>query len=198
MNDIEQSRLVDFKKILTYHIVSKICYSFNNNYDLYYKAPLLWKDWCNKKLKYNSQIYKCIIAFNQTALSSSQRQHIFGKDKSGKYVQYDKLIQDDNEITVFNKGTIFMNYRRFPLKKRYQLPYTYVKSIFDDSSLLTKVLNAKSDFYTNRQRRLIFTQIIGQKHYHYKTNKQLNNEALQQKSTNAIIEELLINYDLKI
>jgi len=43
MNELEQSRLNDFKKILTYHIVTKICYHFKGDYDLYYKAPLIWE-----------------------------------------------------------------------------------------------------------------------------------------------------------
>ena len=169
MNELEQSRLNDFKKILTYHIVSKIRYHFNDNYAMYYKAPIMWSKWRNQKLKYHPTIYKCIIGFNATSLSSLQRQHIFGRDQNKKYIQYDKIIVQDRDIKIFPKGTIVMNNRRFGIKKRYQLPYEYIKNIFNDKILLEKVLDAGSDFYSNRQRRLIFTQIIGQKHYHYKT-----------------------------
>lgn len=50
-----------------------------------------------------------------------------------------------------------MDGRRFQLCKRYQLPYELIKSIFDDEALLAKVCDAGSDYYTDRQRRLIFT-----------------------------------------
>ena len=191
MNDLEQSRLNDFKKILTYHIVSKICYSFKGNYDLYYDAPNIWKKWQARKIKYNPNIYKYIVLFNSTSLSSFQRQHIFGRDEHGKYIHYDMLILQDNEITVFNKGTIFMSNRRFSLKKRYQLPYEYIKNIFLDKNLLSKVRDASSDFYTDRQRRLIFTQIIKQKQYHYKTNKQLIEDISEEEKVKAFIDEFI-------
>ena len=36
--------------------------------------------------------------------------------------------------------------------------------------------DAGSDYYTDRQRRLIFTQLLNQKNYHYKTNKETEKE----------------------
>ena len=196
MNELEQSRLNDFKKILTYHIVTKICYHFKGDYDLYYKAPLIWEQWQARKLKYSPKIYKYIVAFNSTSLTSLQRQHIFGKDENNHYVKYQNLIEQDPSIKVFNKGTIYMSKRRFALSKRYQLPYEYIKSIFNDKQLLFKVKNAKSDFYTDRQRRLIFTQIIGQQHYHYKTNKQLIEDITEEERIKTIIDEFIITGDL--
>ena len=190
MNDIEQSRLNDFKKILTYHIVSKICYNFKNNYELYYKASTLWKEWKGRSIKYSASIYKFIVAFNSTALSNAQRQHIFGRDGNGKYIRYEQLIENDPDIKVFNKGTIFMSKRRFPVKKRYQLPYEYIKEIFNDPQLLKKVRDAKSDFYSDRQRRLIFTQIIGAKHYHFKTNKEHIDDVTDEQRAKELIEEM--------
>lgn len=196
MNELEKSRLDDFKKILTYQIVTKICYYFKYNYDLYYKAPKIWKQWKLRKLKYSAEIYKYIVAFNQIAFSFKQRQHIFGRDKNGKYVQYAKLIDQDNDIKVFNKGTIFMSNRRFSLKKRYQLPYEYIKSIFNNKQLLDKVVNVKSDFYSDRQRRLIFTQILEQQHYHYKTNKETLSDFNEEQRVKEFMEEFLIEEDL--
>lgn len=196
MNELERSRLNDFKKILTYHIVTKICYSFKEDYDLYYKAPLIWKQWQARKLKYSPKIYKYIVAFNSTSLTSIQRQHIFGKDENNNYIKYAELIEYDPDIKVFNKGTIYMSKRRFCLSKRYQLPYEYIKNIFNDKQLLSKVKNAKSDFYTDRQRRLIFTQIIKQEHYHYKTNKQLIEDITEEERIKTVIDEFIINGDL--
>ena len=36
--------------------------------------------------------------------------------------------------------------------------------------------DAGSDYYTDRQRRLIFTQLLNQKRYHYRTNKEIEKE----------------------
>ena len=36
--------------------------------------------------------------------------------------------------------------------------------------------DAGSDYYTDRQRRLIFTQLLNQKRYHYKTNEESEKE----------------------
>ena len=80
MTNIELSRIEDFKKILTYNIVTKIRHLFKGNFKLYYEAPVLWAKWKNKKVKYNRKIYKLIVMFNQTSLSAHQVQSIFGKD----------------------------------------------------------------------------------------------------------------------
>lgn len=82
--------------------------------------------------------------------------HIFGKEKR-HYLPYSTLIAEDKSIKVFSKGTVCMNGRRFGVKKRYQLPFQLIKSIFEDEQLLKKVIDASSGYYTDRQRRLIFT-----------------------------------------
>lgn len=194
MNEIEKSRLEDFKKILTYHLVSKIHHSFKDKYDTYYAAPAIWTKWKNHSIKYDKKIYKLIIAFNQTALSKHQCLHIFGRDTDGKYIAYSKLIAAEESIKTFNKGTICMNGQRFGIKKRYQLPYESIKAIFDDKKLLDKVLDAGSDYYTDRQRRLIFTQINKQLNYHYKTKQEKINEMSDKEKVDA----LLADFDFSI
>lgn len=156
MSELETQRLEDFRRILTYRLVTKIKHDFKGNYRLYYEAPCLWTKWKNHLLKYDKKIYKLIVLFNQTALSNQQCQHIFGKE-NGKYLPYSKLIAEDTTIKVFNKGTVCMNGSRFGVKQRYQLPFEFIKSIFENKELLEKVCDARSDYYTDRQRRLIFT-----------------------------------------
>lgn len=197
MTKLEQERLNDFKKVLAYHIASKIRYHFKGNYKLYYEAPIIWKKWTNGTLKYDKKIYELIIKFNQTSLSAHQVQSIFGKTGEGRWMNYGTLIAKDIEIRTFNKGTICIKdkttgkQRRFQIKKRYQLPFEYIKAIFEDSKLLSKVLDAGSEFYTDRQRRLIFTQINDKKkNYHYKTNKQLVDEMTDQEKVDALFAEM--------
>lgn len=81
-----------------------------------------------------------------------------------------------------------MDGRRFQLCKRYQLPFELIKSIFDDKVLLAKVCDAGSDYYTDRQRRMIFTQINKTKNYRYKTKAEIA-EAMT-------IEELVAGIEL--
>ena len=186
MTQIETDRLNDFKKILTYHLVSKINHNFKGNYKLYYKAPKIWADWREHKIAYDNKIYKIIIAFNQTALTKNQCSHIFGK-VDGKWLRYENVIKSDSSIKIFNKGTICMNDQRIGVAKRYQLPFEFIKSIFDDKELLKKVLDAGSDYYTPRQRRLIFTQINKQRNYHYKTKQ----DAVKEKSDKELYDEII-------
>lgn len=177
MTTLQQDRLNDFKKVLTYHLVTKIKYHFKSNYDAYYVAPSVWAKWRQGKIDYNKvNPYSLIVKFNQTSLSTRQVQHIFGKDEDGKYMSYRELIDSDADITQFNKGTLVVKQRRFGIQKRYVLPYEFIKSIFTDSKLLNAVVDAGSDYYTDRQRRLIFTQINKQRNYHYKTNNELSEE----------------------
>ena len=169
MTNIENERLTDFKRILTYHLVTNIKEKFKSNYKLYYGAPKLWGQWRNHQIDYNTKIYDLINKFNQTSLSAHQVQSIFGKDDSNKkWLAYKNIIENDPDIKVFKKGTIVENGQRYQLKNRYQLPYEFIKNIFENKELLDKVLDVDSDYYSNRQRRLIFTQIKKQKHYHYK------------------------------
>ena len=127
--------------------------------------------------------------------------HIFGKD-NGHYLPYSALIAQDDSIKVFNKGTICMHEdtrkkanackskkRRFGVKKRYQLPFEVIALIFQDKDLLKKVCDAGSDYYTDRQRRLIFTQLNKQKNYHYKRNDELDEEISEQDKINAVLDE---------
>lgn len=67
----EKARLEDFKRVLTYRIITKIVHDFKGNYDLYYKAPKIWAAWRNHKVVYSKKIYELIIKFNNTALSKN-------------------------------------------------------------------------------------------------------------------------------
>jgi len=191
MTELERQRLEDFRRILTYRLVTKIKHDFKGNYKLYYEAPCLWAKWRNHSAKYDKAFYKFIILFNQTALSASQVQSIFGKTPDKKWIAYSNIIAQDSSIKVFNKGTICMAGRRFGVKQRYQLPFEFIKSIFDDKQLLAKVCDAGSDYYTPRQRRLIFTQINNvKKNYHYKTRKELLDELSEEEKIAKIMADL--------
>ena len=119
--------------------------------------------WREGRVKYSRLTFQYIALFNSTALSRNQIKAIFGKDENGIPIKYVNIIAQDNSIKQFNKGTIVVKGIRHQIAKRYQLPFEYIKNIFDNSELLNKVLDATSDFYTKRQRRLIFNQIIRKK-----------------------------------
>lgn len=188
MNDtLLNSRSDDFVKILTYHLVKKIDYHFKGNYKLMYSAPVIWTKWRKHQLEYDKSIYKLIIAFNNFALSAKQVQSIFGKDENGNWISYSDILAKLPDLKIFNKGTIFMNNRRFQLKKRYILSEEIIRPIFDDRDLHDKIADATSDYYSNRQRRLIFTQINNvKKGYHYKTKEEISQEEM----VNQIFEEI--------
>ena len=159
MTELERSRLEDFKRILTYRLVTKIIHCFKGDYEAYYAAPRAWAAWRAGRASYSPKIYRDIVCFNQTALSAAQLQSIFGRGPDRKWLNYGPLIKSDPDIKTFNKGTLVVNGQRFQLRQRYQLPREYIKSVFDDPATLARARNAESDFYTRRQRRLIFTQI---------------------------------------
>ena len=193
MNNLENERLDDFKKVLVYHIVSKIKYLFKSNYKLYYGAPKIWGQWRNCEIDYNTKIYDLINKFNATSLSSNQVKSIFGRDpETKKWIAYKNLIENDPDIKVFKKGTIVENGQRYHIKNRYQLPYSYIEAIFKNPDILKKVLDAGSEFYSDRQRRLIFTQINKQQKYHYKTKKELAN-SLSQEALDELLKDLINN-----
>ena len=180
MNKTEQliqQRLDDFVKILTYHLVTKIDYHFKGNYNMMYDAPVIWNAWKNHKIKYDEKIYRLIAKFNNLSLSAKQVQSIFGKDADGKWISYEDLVKSIPNIKIFNKGTVIMHERRFQLRKKYILDISLIKPIFEDNELHDKIVDATSDYYSNRQRRLIFTQINNKKKgYHYKTKVELTEE----------------------
>ena len=103
---------------------------------------------------------------------------------------YKNIIESDNDIKVFKKGTIVENGQRYHIKNRYQLPYSYIEAIFKNPDILKKVLDAGSEFYSDRQRRLIFTQINKQQKYHYKTRNDLAN-SLSQAALDELIADLI-------
>ena len=53
--------------------------------------------------------------------------------------------------------------------------------------------DAGSDYYTDRQRRLIFTQLMNQKHYHYKTNKEIEKASMP---TDQELDDIVKDLDL--
>ena len=124
-------------------------------------------------------------------MSAHQVQSIFGGEKKKKkWLAYKNIIESDPDIKVFKNGTIVYDDKRYQVKKRYQLQYEFIKNIFENKELLDKVLDVNSDYYSNRQRRLIFTQIKKQKHYHYKRK-------ILREITDSVIEEILVKEILK-
>lgn len=191
MTELEMQRLEDFKRVLTYRLVTKILHDFKGKYKLYFEAPCLWQKWKTKQMDYDKKIYKLAIMFNNTALSSHQVQSIFGKDSNKKWIAYQSLIAQDKDIKVFNKGTICMSGSRYQVRKRYQLPFELIEKIFTTPELLKKVLDAGSDYYTPRQRRLIFTQINNtKKNYHYMTKQQKLDAMSEDEKVSALMEEI--------
>ena len=161
--NIEQQRLEDFKKILTYHLVTKIEH-FGISVKDFYTAGFKYQDFRNGKIGYDRSIFQDQAIFNACGLRREQVAEIFGYDKAHSYrIGYSKLIKEDKEITVRKHGTQFnkTNHTRIPFSKCYLLPQSFIQDIFENPNLLKKVKDAKSDYYTARQRRFIFSHIIG-------------------------------------
>ena len=63
--------------------------------------------------------------------------------------------------------------------------------------LLEKVCDAGSDYYTDRQRRLIFTQINDKKKgYHYKTKQEIAEEMTEQEKIDALFADENIDWEI--
>lgn len=199
--EIDAERLADFKKVLTFHLVTKIKHHFKSRVDWFYKAPAIWKLFREHKLNTQQKLnpWSFIAKYNDAGLSRSQVKAIFGRYPNEKSftIPYSKLIESDEDITTRKHGTLVVpnkqtnEKRRFGVNTCYMLPKEYIQSIFDDKALLKKVCDAGSDFYTDRQRRLIFTQIAKQKNYHYKTNKELIANLSEEEKIASVLEELV-------
>ena len=61
-----------------------------------------------------------------------------------------------------------------------------IKSIFDNPDQMKKVLDAESDYYSDRQRYLILSQLIGKKNSRYKPNEQV----IKQEEIDELIENM--------
>ena len=160
--NIEQQRLEDFKKILTYHLVTKIEH-FNISVKDFYSAGFNYKNFKDGKIGYARSIFKDQAIFNACGLRREQVARIFGFNKFHQRIKYEDLIQQDTDITVRKHGTQFnkAKHTRIPFSKCYLLPQSLIQSISDDPILLKRVKDAKSGYYTARQRRLIFSLLIG-------------------------------------
>lgn len=184
--NLKLERLEDFKKVLTFHIIDKIQQFFGKDYHKFYTAKAAYTRFINCKNKsyaYDKKkvhyVYASIISFNKVGLDRSQVAQIFGKDQNHKRINYKELIDSCSDIIKVNRGTLFIKGRRFDVPIRYLLPESMIKSIFESEELYQKVRDAGSDYYTDRQRRLIFTQLLNQRHYHYKTNKEVEEENIE-------------------
>lgn len=89
-----------------------------------------------------------------------------------------------------------MNGSRYGVKKRYQLPFEFIKTIFENEQLLNKVIDAGSDYYTDRQRRLIFTQINKQNNYRYKTKQEKIEAMSEQEKIDALFADENIDWEI--
>lgn len=160
--NIERERLGDFVKILTFHLVSKIRHHFNSDLKAYFDAPGMWMSWHEGKAQYNPRTYELMAKFNATALDSRTVSKIFGWSGKGKRLPYEEILKDCPDVDVFNKCTVVVKGQRHNVCRRYRLKRQILEGIFADEALLKKVLDAKSDFYTKRQRKLIFGSLLGE------------------------------------
>lgn len=219
---IDAERLDDFKKVLTYHLVTKIKHHFKGRVDLFYKVPAMWKTFRAHRLtKTQLNLWSCIFLakscpddkastklspwsivalYNDAGLSTHQVRAIFGKypGSTSFTIPYSKLIENDPTISVRHHGVLkykskkLDKQRHFGVDNCYTLPEKYIQSIFDNKELLERVCNAGSDFYSDRQRRLIFLQINGKKqHYHYKTSANLAESQTEAEKAEAVVDEII-------
>ena len=192
MTEIEKTRLDDFKKILTFNIVTKISNpkTFNNNVNLFYNTPKIWQKFKSYSLTDNINPFKLIAMFNAVGLDRNNIKAIFGKyPNSTKQIPYSNLIKSDSDITTKNYGAFKSGTKIIHKTNVYLLPFDFINSIFSDKQLLEKVCDVGSDYYTKRQRRLILTQILGKKNnYFYVSEK----EKHEKQELNDLIKELII------
>ena len=184
----------DFKKVLTFRLVTKIRKHFKGNVKLFYSVPKIWKKFKNHMLKEKDlNPFSLISLFNDAGLDRDQVKHIFGKYPGCKTftIPYSSLITSDMSLSVKNYGMHKSGNKTIHHNNVYLLPFELVSSIFEDKSLLEKVCDAGSDYYTDRQRRLIFTQILKvSKNYHYKTNKQEADELTDEQKVEELLKEI--------
>lgn len=86
---------------------------------------------------------------------------IFGKYRDGRRLPYEEILQNCPDVEIFNKCTVVVKNERHNVCRRYRLKRGTLEKIFSDEKLLGKILDAKSDFYTKRQRKLIFGAVLG-------------------------------------
>lgn len=186
MTELEKQRLDDFKAVLKYHLCARIKHCKCTPTE-FYAAGKLYNQF-KKTHKYDKRIFELLAFVNASGLSAKQVQKIFGYAPGHKWIAWKKLVDEDVEITVRKHGTQFCKKTktRRCFTNCYFLPYETIRTIFENKELLEKVLDAESDIYTQRQRCLIFSQIIGQKHSRYKTNKQI----IEEKADNLSDKEI--------
>lgn len=86
---------------------------------------------------------------------------IFGKYRNGRRLPYEEILKGCPDVEIFNKCTVVVKNERHNVCRRYRLKRGTLEKIFSDEKLLGKILDAKSDFYTKRQRKLIFGAVLG-------------------------------------
>lgn len=86
---------------------------------------------------------------------------IFGKYRDGCRLPYEEILKGCPDVEIFNKCTVVVKNERHNICRRYRLKRGIIEQIFSDEKLLLEILDAKSDFYTKRQRKLIFGAVLG-------------------------------------
>ena len=171
MTVIEQQRLQDFKNILTYHLVNKITYFFNCDYNAFFDAPKNYTRFVNageNRKFFNSDevhdIYRNLIeCFNRIALPKGVVQNVFGRQQiNNKWVkiQYKNLINRCGWVKRINSGVIITKGKRTHFASIYLLERDYIARIFEDPDSYQKARDPNSDFYTIRQRSIIFKHLL--------------------------------------
>ena len=137
--------------------MTKIKFHFNSNVEAFYKVPTIWRRFRDRKLKLERvNPWQLVAKFNDAGLTRMQVKSIFGKYPNEKTftIPYSKLIEADNEIKVRKHGTLVTGKkdlkRRIGVTTCYLLPKESIAAIFADAKLLAKVLDAGSDYYTDR------------------------------------------------
>ncbi len=85
---------------------------------------------------------------------------IFGKYRNGRRLPYEEILKNCPDVEIFNKCTVVVKSERHNVCRKYRLKRPVLEGIFADEALLKKVLDAKSDFYAKRQRRIIFRILL--------------------------------------
>lgn len=110
---------------------------------------------------------------------------VFGKYRDGRRLPYEEILKNCPDVEIFNKCTVVVKNERHNICRRYRLKREILEQIFSDEKLLGMVLDAKSDFYTKRQRKLIFGAVLGAE----RKNNEINEINEETKETTETMNE---------
>lgn len=159
--DLLHERLQDFVKILTFLETTSVLNLFGGKVNEYVYSKKNFLDFHKKtsdeRAKLVGNVYKNIALYNQTGMNRDIIRRIFGsKPNTNEHFSTKDYLPLIEKYSDRKHGTYIVKAKRHSFTKHYSIGYAELKKIFDDKELLKRVLDAESDYYSKRQKKLIF------------------------------------------